>query len=97
MASASELMRRTSLIAEYAYILKPGGIIYTVTDVKDLHDWMTMHLDRHPLFDRIPDAEMADDAILQSARMSTEEGKKVERNAGSKWPACYQRKDDPEE
>jgi len=27
-------MGRTSLIAEYAYVLRPGGILYTVTDVK---------------------------------------------------------------
>lgn len=25
---------RTSLLAEYAYVLRPGGILYTVTDVK---------------------------------------------------------------
>ena len=91
------LIHSTSLIAEYAYILRPGGIIYTVTDVKDLHDWMAMHLDRHPLFDRIPNADMADDAILESARTATEEGKKVERNKGDKWAACYRRKEDPEE
>lgn len=68
-----------------------------MTDVKDLQDWMASHLDRHPLFDRIPDAEMEGDAILESARTSTEEGKKVERNSGSKWAACYRRKEDPEE
>ncbi|KAJ3105935.1 tRNA (guanine-N(7)-)-methyltransferase (tRNA(m7G46)-methyltransferase) [Phlyctochytrium planicorne] len=28
------------LLGEYAYVLKIGGILYTVTDVKDLHDWM---------------------------------------------------------
>jgi tRNA G46 methylase TrmB len=27
-------MGRTTLLAEYAYVLKPGGICYTVTDVK---------------------------------------------------------------
>lgn len=27
------------LLAEYAYVLKPGAIVYTVTDVKDLHLW----------------------------------------------------------
>jgi hypothetical protein len=25
---------RTTLLAEYAYVLRPGGILYTVTDVK---------------------------------------------------------------
>jgi len=26
-------------ISEYAYILKEGGILYCITDVKELHDW----------------------------------------------------------
>ena len=29
----------TALITDYTHTLKPGGKIYTVTDVKDLHDW----------------------------------------------------------
>jgi len=28
--------------------------------------------------------------------MDTEEGKKVTRNKGEKWVACFKRKDDPE-
>lgn len=34
------------------------GIIYTVTDVKDLHDWMAEHLQAHPLFERLTQQEM---------------------------------------
>lgn len=29
------------------------GILYTITDVKDLHEWMVDHLQRHSLFERI--------------------------------------------
>ena len=43
------------LLTDYAYILKPEGRIYEVTDVKDLHDWNCMHLDRHPMFEKIPE------------------------------------------
>jgi len=28
-----------TLLSEYAYILKPGGILYTITDVEELHQW----------------------------------------------------------
>lgn len=28
------------LLSEYAYILRPGGLLYTATDVRDLHDWV---------------------------------------------------------
>jgi hypothetical protein len=37
--------------------MKVGGILYTITDVRDLHEWMVEHLDAHPLFERIPDEE----------------------------------------
>jgi len=110
-----ELIDRTTLLAEYAYVLRPGGILYTVTDVKgmlrcqliketveyrlmaDLHEWMAHHLHAHPLFDYIPTETLADDPILEAARTATEEGKKVERNKGDKWVACFRRKEDPED
>ena len=43
------------LLATYAYLLQVGGILYTITDVKDLGDWMQQHLDGFPLFERIAD------------------------------------------
>ncbi|KAJ1920395.1 tRNA (guanine-N(7)-)-methyltransferase (tRNA(m7G46)-methyltransferase) [Mycoemilia scoparia] len=84
-----------TLLAEYAYILREGGIIYTITDVKDLHDWMKKHLDDHPLFERIPDEELANDPCIPCVCNSTEEGKKVTRNKGDKYLACYRRIKDP--
>ncbi|KAJ9094644.1 hypothetical protein QFC19_007857 [Naganishia cerealis] len=87
----------TTLLAEYAYVLRPGGILYTVTDVKDLHDWMMHHLSLHPSFEYIPTETLLDagDPVLKSAMTSTEEGMKVERNKGSKWAGCFRRKEDP--
>lgn len=61
----------------------------------DLHEWMASHLRIHPLFVEIPNEELADDPILEAARTSTEEGKKVERNKGDKWVACFRRAEDP--
>ena len=52
-------------MAEYAYILQEGGIIYTITDVRDLHDWMVKCLDEHPLFERISDEEAVSKYIVQ--------------------------------
>lgn len=46
-----------TLLAEYAYSLRVGGILYTITDVKDLHLWMVKHLDEHPLFEKLTDEE----------------------------------------
>lgn len=37
------LSARNSL-SEFAYILKEGGLLYVVTDVKELQDWQVAHL-----------------------------------------------------
>ncbi|KAF7721096.1 tRNA (guanine-N(7)-)-methyltransferase (tRNA(m7G46)-methyltransferase) [Apophysomyces ossiformis] len=84
-----------TLLAEYAYVLRVGGILYTITDVKDLHEWMVKHLDEHPLFQRISDEECEQDPVVPHVRTATEEGKKVERNQGDKFLACYRRIEDP--
>ena len=34
------------------------GLVYTVTDVKDLHDWMVHHFTEHPLFVRVTEVEL---------------------------------------
>ena len=36
---------QTALIAEYAFCLREGGILYTQTDVEDVGDWMKEKLD----------------------------------------------------
>lgn len=47
----------TSLLAEYAYVLAIGGMVYTVTDVKELHDWMVKHFVEHPLFEQVSESD----------------------------------------
>lgn len=84
-----------TLIAEYAYVLREGGKIYTVTDVHDLFVWMTKHLSEHPLFRRLSEAEQEADPVVAKLFESTEEGQKVSRNAGEKWCAVFQRIADP--
>ncbi|KAI8824194.1 putative methyltransferase-domain-containing protein [Fimicolochytrium jonesii] len=83
----------STLLAEYAYMLRVGGILYTVTDVRDLHEWMVKHLDEHPLFVRMSDEELKDDPCVPCVMQETEEGKKVERNQGDKFLAVYRRVD----
>lgn len=83
-----------TLLAEYAYALRPGGIVYTITDVKDLHEWMKKHLEEFPLFAPVSDEELRAEGkgpILDAVWGGTEEGKKVERNGGEKWLACFRR------
>ncbi|KAL5007892.1 hypothetical protein ScPMuIL_016698 [Solemya velum] len=84
-----------TLLAEYAYVLKIGGIVYTITDVKDLHDWMVSHFELFPLFERVPDTELRDDIVVEKLYASTEEGQKVTRNDGDKYLAVFKRIEDP--
>ncbi|OCL05111.1 hypothetical protein AOQ84DRAFT_299545 [Glonium stellatum] len=85
----------TTLNSEYAYVLKPGGIVYTITDVEDLHNWMVEHFVAHPSFERVGEEEQEKDVCVQVMRTETEEGKKVERNGGHKFVACFRRLEDP--
>lgn len=83
-----------TLLAEYSYVLRPGGIIYTITDVHDLHLWMVEHIQSFPLFESVSEQVLIDEGhkdILDAIRNSTEEGKKVDRNGGQKWLACFRR------
>ena len=83
-----------TLLAEYAYVLRPGGVVYTITDVEDLHVWMKSHLEAFPLFEVVEEATLRAEGkgpILDAVYGGTEEGKKVERNSGSKYLACFRR------
>ncbi|KAF8867248.1 putative methyltransferase related protein [Acephala macrosclerotiorum] len=85
----------TTLNSEYAYVVRPGGIIYTITDVEDLHNWMVSHFNAHPSFERVLEEEQEADECVKVMRVETEEGKKVERNKGQKFVALFRRLEDP--
>ncbi|XP_070478013.1 tRNA (guanine-N(7)-)-methyltransferase isoform X2 [Equus przewalskii] len=80
-----------TLLAEYAYVLRVGGLVYTITDVLELHNWMCTHFEGHPLFERVPLEELSEDPIVGHLGTSTEEGKKVLRNGGKNFPAIFRR------
>ena len=86
-----------TLLSEYAYVLREGGVVYTITDVEDLHNWMVKHLDEHPLFERLSKEWEDQDKCVEIMYNATEEGQKVTRNKGSKWVACYKRLPSPDD
>jgi tRNA (guanine-N(7)-)-methyltransferase len=85
----------TSLNSEYAFALCPGGIVYTITDVQDLHQWMVEHFEAHPAFERVPKNVEEGDECVRIMSTETEESKKVDRNKGPKYVALFRRRDDP--
>ncbi|CZS89898.1 probable tRNA (guanine-N(7)-)-methyltransferase [Rhynchosporium agropyri] len=85
----------TTLNSEYAFVVRPGGVIYTITDVEDLHNWMVQHFEAHLSFERVSEEEQEADPCVKIMRVETEEGKKVERNQGQKFVACFRRLEDP--
>lgn len=79
------------MLSEYAYVLKSGGKLYTITDVLQLHEWHINQLDNHPLFRPVALEEMDADPCVAAIISDTEEGKKVERNKGKKYYCVYER------
>jgi len=83
------------LLAEYAYVVKPGGLIYSCTDVKDLHEWMHQCFLLHPLFEELPKEEVEKDPVALLVRDRTDEATKVEKKGGDKFLSVYRRLPDP--
>ncbi|KAH8922612.1 guanine-N(7)--methyltransferase [Atractiella rhizophila] len=85
----------STLLSEYAYFLCEGGLLYSITDVRDLHDWHVAHLEKHASFERVDLEDLQKDerekATLLAVRGGTEEGMKVERNEGEKWLSVWRR------
>lgn len=79
------------LLDEYAYALRAGGIVYTITDVEELGVWMRECLEGHPLFEAVAEEELAVDPVVELLETATEEGQKVKRNDGQTFMAIYRR------
>lgn len=87
----------TALLTDYAYCLKPGGKIYTVTDVKQLHDWEVSKLDQHPMFERVSSTENDNDICVKIMREKTDEAIKVMKKEGNIWHAVFRKRDTAKE
>ncbi|XP_053949865.1 tRNA (guanine-N(7)-)-methyltransferase [Anastrepha ludens] len=80
-----------ALLSEYAYVLRKGGLVYTMTDVEDLHKWIVQHMLQHPLYERLTNDEENADPITPKLYQSSEEGAKVVRNKGAHFLAIFRR------
>lgn len=80
-----------SLLAEYAYTMAIGGILYTITDVEELGTWMSKKISEHPCFERLTEEELKADPVIPLLFTGTEEGQKVERNEGSTFLNVFRR------
>ncbi|EDX16892.1 GD16394 [Drosophila simulans] len=80
-----------ALLSEYAYVLRKGGLVYTMTDVEDLHKWIVTHMEEHPLYERLTEEEANADPITPKLYQSSEEGAKVVRNKGDHFLAIFRR------
>lgn len=94
-----------SMNAEYAYVLRPGGLLYTITDVEEYHFWILRHFQYQPeektsgikdLWERVSDFDLDEDPCVRVMKFETEESKKVTRNQGNKYVAVFRRRTDPE-
>ncbi|KAJ4845405.1 hypothetical protein Tsubulata_010591 [Turnera subulata] len=79
------------LLDEYAYVLQVGGIVYTITDVEELGDWMKRCLESHPMFEALTEEELEADPVVKLLSTATEEGQKVARNGGQTYKAVFRR------
>eukprot|EP00386_Alphamonas_edax_P009683 GDKI01031750.1.p1 GENE.GDKI01031750.1~~GDKI01031750.1.p1 ORF type:complete len:277 (-),score=79.59 GDKI01031750.1:133-963(-) len=81
-----------SLLAQYAYVLAEGGLLYCVTDVRELYEWMRGSCLLHPAFEEIPIETLQNDPVVLAMRNETEESKKVKRAGMPNYAAVFRRK-----
>jgi tRNA (guanine-N(7)-)-methyltransferase len=84
-----------TLLDEYMFVLRPGGLLYTITDVEDTHAWMRDHGDEHPGFRRVPAAALEGDPYVE-AMCNTAEGKKSRIEGRPHLVAVFERLSDAE-
>lgn len=96
-----------ALNAEYAYVVKPGGKLYSITDVEEYHHWILRHFTVQDdedvshgsskfLWERVVGDELESDPCVKVMASETEESKKVTRNNGKKFVAVFKRLENPE-
>ena len=89
------------LNAEYAFVLRTGGKVYTITDVEELHQWIISHFEGEEagmsssLWERIERSDLEEDPCVRVMSEDTEEAKKVTRNGGKKFVAVWKRRPNP--
>lgn len=54
-------------------------------------------LESHPMFEAVPEDELAADPATQLLHQASEEGQKVARNEGSTYRAIFRRREKPRE
>ncbi|KEG14941.1 putative tRNA (guanine-N(7)-)-methyltransferase, putative,methyltransferase [Trypanosoma grayi] len=83
------------LVHEYAYWLRSGGLLFTVSDVEELEQWMVSCLDGCPLFRRLSEEEVSSNVstqkMLRYATDSSEDAQRTERKGLQKHYAVYVR------
>jgi tRNA (guanine-N7-)-methyltransferase len=72
------------LVHEYAFWLRVGGLLYTVSDVEELENWMAKCLDECPMFRRLTDAELLSiepghDKVVSTVINTSEDAQRTER------------------
>jgi len=83
-----------ALLAELAYCLRDHGVVYLITDVSELMEWMVGHLTASTLFERQPREQLKDDPVVPLL-IATDEGLKVQRNNGNMFIAAFSKRLDP--
>ena len=49
---------RQHICEAQCFVWSTQGLVYTNTDVEEVHVWMVKHFSEHPLFTRVPDEDL---------------------------------------
>ncbi|EFC43387.1 predicted protein, partial [Naegleria gruberi] len=83
------------LIPEYSYLLEKGGLIYTITDVQELGEWMASSFEDEIVpqgyFERVSQEELDKDPIIPFIMNSSEDGQRTSEQKLNKHLAVFRK------
>lgn len=72
----------SSLNAEYAYVLRPGGLLYTITDVEEYHQWILRHFGEKTTTTTTPEEGAKEEKTEREKTEAEAEEEEEENEAG---------------
>ena len=83
------------LLDYYAYLLKDNGLIYNITDVKELYEWTISQFELHPLFIKLTNKDIESNELIKKSvdliTNKTDEAIRVQKNGGNKYVCVYRK------
>ncbi|KAL0242865.1 hypothetical protein GEMRC1_005428 [Eukaryota sp. GEM-RC1] len=79
------------LLSEYAYVLKPNGVLYFACDLQEVFNFGVAQLEQHSLFERVSSEELKGDPIFHKLNTLTADAERAVRKGSGAFKCAFRR------